>query len=316
MTILVHEIHENLTDTFDLLDKFRTFAVARGWTSAEYQQDMVWSFNGGWGWNLPSTPGEGETYLRLQSSGYGGQTLDYKLRMENSPGTDPHDWLQIGASLNEPHQAINAHPVSQDNWNLYRYHSFSSEQILKSWFFGNDKYLLIVAQLSTDYIVTLQMGSAELDDPSESEGMLAHWHTSLNNPTFYWTTKNGLLTSDKQGNFLYYNGGRVVSINDAGYNFVFNGNDQKVNGLFSSYAETLQANDFSNERPQSKQILYVKDNATTRYKKIGTSWVYRRDNKGFAIGETYTLGGTRRFIAFPNGLINDREKGFAVEIAY
>ena len=47
MTILVHEIHENLTDTFDLLDKFRTFAVARGWTSAEYQQDMVWSYKMG-----------------------------------------------------------------------------------------------------------------------------------------------------------------------------------------------------------------------------------------------------------------------------
>ena len=60
--------------------------------------------------------------------------------------------------------------------------------------------------------------------------------------------------------------------------------------------------------------FFLSRNKAIRWVHLGKAWVYRIDTEGLEIGERVKYG-SEEFLCFPNGRVNERFKGFAVQIA-
>jgi len=314
MTVLGFEIHENLVDHHDLIDKMRAFAVTKGWTVALYQTNSVWANQGGgvYAWD----PGS-EDFLILTSPGFGSQDLQFRFRVEDSGAVATHEWVQIngytGSTALDP---IFTHPLIQTTigtpWTqANRHHSFPSQTIPKTWFFGNDKIIIVVVEVDSTFCVTMVFGSVNLFDTTEIEGNL-YMPRGSSSSVNHWFNHNTLVSFDfSVSDLVFYDAeGKVNS----GTNFSFNTSGLSTNTRFGSLGDCVLRNAFSEIRPMFKQTIYTQRNSDSRYLPLGDPWVFRLDTEGLGIGEKICLG-TKEFLAFPNGRVNERFKGFAVQIA-
>lgn len=317
MTVLNYEFHENLADHHELLEKLKDFAVSEGWTATVFQQNVEWANLGGgtYGWDTGS-----ETFLMLNSTGYGSQDLQFRFRGEADGGEPTHEWIQcygyVGSTSLDT--SVATHPVQQTTigtrWSLSGSTSFPSQTIPKTWLFGNDKFLLVVCQVDNLFVKTLAFGSVELFDSSETEGNLfLHQDSSLPETAGnYWFNYNTLVVFDTAtDDFLLFDGSK----DDCRTSFTFNASNNHVNGAFYSYGQAVNRNNsVSARRPMYKQDYFALDSGDGRWVHLGKAWVYRIDTEGLEIGERVKYG-SEEFLCFANGRVNERFKGFAVQIA-
>ena len=76
MTVLAMDIKVNVSSHHALLPEISTFAQTQSWTEVEANANKEWGSDGGGGFQFNAGS---ESYLALQSSGYGSQVLHYRL---------------------------------------------------------------------------------------------------------------------------------------------------------------------------------------------------------------------------------------------
>ncbi|MCK5605704.1 hypothetical protein KAR91_27665 [Candidatus Pacearchaeota archaeon] len=319
MTVLVKEEHSSVITHHDMLKKLKTFAQNRTWSIPIYQPDKVWVDTGGgvYGWAAGS-----ETFLAIQSSGYGSQTLHFRFRSQAVGSDANHEFIDIGCNKSGETSISTAdptHPVFQDNLKggSFRSISFKPTSIPQVWFFGNDRQILVFAKLSTSFVQILACGTAELFDSAETEGNYcghsvdstvtdeAKWY---NAPTY---PSKHLIPWDQQEDQILYDG---VLKDSTGYrcNILFDETNANA-GNFSNIGRALKANNFSGNRFLAKPLAYVQRDIDSTYFPIGEYPIFRVVHPGLDIGQQLDFG-AEEYIVFPGLMLNSRDIGVAVRI--
>lgn len=305
MTILSYVEHEELATHHVALEKLKDFALARGWTVLDWQTNVRWAWSGS---QYDFIAGS-ESFLMLQSAGYGAQTLHFRLRGE-AAGTDPnHEWVQLGsqpAGSTSINHASSDHPVQQSAWNLYRYNSFKPVSIPKMWIFGNDKFLMAVTQMNSIWCNILAFGTVELFDTADDEGQFCGYGQAGSSMQWYeysevdpFLNKSGL---------VYYDGAAKIG------STLMHSMASPFDGFFA-YMDCTLENAFSEVRPEFQGLVYVRHNSDSLWRILGTFPVYRVDVRGYQMGEIATYG-SKKFVCFPSCKLNDADRyyGLAVRI--
>ena len=307
MSLLAMDLQVNVTDHHDFLDKLRAFCLAQGWTIVDFQQNIKWQTGG-------FVAGD-ETYLAVESSGYGSQTLHFRFRAEADGGDPLHEWLQMGA-IDPANTTVNTgtstHPVQQNDWNSERFTSFIPSQMPRVWFFGNDKFVLAVAQFSTEFVQMLSFGTLELYDTSETEAIWAGYSNSSGTASSgKWYNFNNLNPFDREGDCIFYNGVKKSS-GDHKINIKFS-NTNAGSGGFGRYNKAVTKNSFTTLAPQLQPQIYIEDSTDGLWRRIGIFPIFRIDTTGMEIAKKIPLG-VEEYLVFPNLKNPDRVKGIAVRI--
>ncbi len=319
MTVLSYVQHNDVSDWRDMMQKFQAFASGQGWTIVTNLQSVEWVHQGG---GIYAFDPGAEDYIVMTSTGFGSQSLQFRIRVSPNSGDVNDGIVSIGGHKGATgHDTSNAtHPNLQTGggntlWTFRDQFSFPRATFPSLWIFGNDKFLFMVAQTDTDYVKTICFGSPELIDTTETEGDLFLWQSSSYPTSARWYNKQMQNPFDlATTGVIYYDGDRKNS-NLAGVNYTISTLEVVTNRLFTAgYGRLVQRNAYSRVKPLYKQQFFVRHNIDSRWRQLGSSWIYRMDVTDLLIGEQFKLGPTDTYIGFPQGL-NTWVKGFAVRIA-
>jgi hypothetical protein len=317
MSVLAWSVKDNITDLYSWLNELKLFAVAQGWTAPKHEQNKEWIWTG----SQYDFVANSEHFLELTSSGYGSQTLHFRFRCQ-ATGSDPDaEFVDLsgfdGDDTGLDHASA-VHPVLRDGAGHTRFHtqgriSLPTATIPRTWFFGNDKFILAVQKVDSTFVNMMCFGSLELFNTSgETEGFFMGSPQIGAFQTWYSHLEVCPLDLAQLGT-IFYNGGGVSTAN-YGYNFVMSpAGNSHINGRFASYGRIVRENSFSSVRPIVKQIIYFKD-TDLLWLPLGTIWIYRVYNKNLLMGEIVEMG-AKKYVTFPNGRQNERYTGIAVQIA-
>ena len=308
MTVLNMQIHSNIADEKDWLEKLKDFCFAQGWTIDEYQTDKNWQSNTG----FVNGGGSGDDYLFVSSSGFGSQNLVFRMKTFES-GTPNSNYIQMGGFTDTSFDiATSTNPVLQtDKFNTNQLAvGLPSSTILRAWFFGNDKFIYVATQIESDYVEHFAFGSVELFNPAETEGNFAGYNRT--STLQHWFNKNSAFPPfDTVDRSVLFNGiGKTTA--DAGTNFILSTNTTNV-GKFFGYGHLITPNNFSEVRPMQKQIYYVEDSGDGQWFPLGQTWIYRVNTTDLNIGESIFYG-TEEYICFPYRTPNE-VMGVAVKVS-
>lgn len=308
-----YEVHSNVADQSDFMDKFRQFAITAGWTVQTWQPGMVWADTGGgvYGWG----PGD-EDFLEIRSTGYGGQAMQFRFRLWKT-GTNNNRYMHCGAFKGaEGYDTANSeHPVDrndlgQGKWNNYAQFALSSDVMPQVWLFGNEKYLLAVIQYDENYIEYFYVGTLVMHDTSETEAYFCGMPVYQN----LWYNKNASYFMDAAGGH-YHNFYRNGIADDINPNFtmgVGKSNMWARIGPTPLYQGTTQ-NLYSSRIPIFQQHIFqlTGDN---RWQEIGAYPFGRINVDGKKIGERVKYG-AEEYVTFPYNIVDVNTCGFAVRIS-
>lgn len=309
MTVLAYAIETNIATHHDFLEKLKDFCQAQGWTIDYFFTNVSWVSSGG-GYDFVS--GGGESFLEVTSSGYGSQILNFRLRSE-AVGTDPDNefiWLtpHLGEAID---YGDNDHPCRQNSWRTssgYNKTGFKPTDIIRAWFFGNNKFIVAVAQFDNDYCTFLSFGTPELYNSAEAQGNFAGFTSTSDSA---WYAKSDRLPFDSVVNCFYYNS--MLDSGRIGNNLMF-GASNEVLGHFGRYGKAITKNSFSNVRPMMKPMLFAKSPVDEIWRPFGTWQIFRVNTKDLWIGEKIKYG-TEEYLTFPSCKGNsEKYRGMAVRI--
>jgi len=110
MAVLTMSILTNVVSHHEMLNQMALFAGVQGWTVQDNLQNVQWQSGG--------FIAGSESFVRLNSSGNGSQTLHYRFRGEASGATADHEYIQMGAfkaGATDIDTASATHPVQRAN---------------------------------------------------------------------------------------------------------------------------------------------------------------------------------------------------------
>lgn len=314
MSVLNYEIWNDLADGKAVLAKLKDFAVAQGWTNAEYQTSKAWTNTGGgvYGWTAGT-----EDFLILTSAGFGAQSLQFRIRVFPTSGDALDNTFEIqGHKGATTYGTDSVHPIVKTAtvWTINRpWHSLPSSTIPVTWLFGNSKFLMVICKVDDQYTVCIPFGSPDLVDPAETECDFLPWQSSTYGSTQKWYNHNMTIPFDlATTDVIYFDGARKGSTGSV--NFVLTNTTGNVtNFKFGSYGLGVRQNNYSLIRPIFKQKIWVQKASDSRYRMVGTSWVYRVWTEGIAIGQKIKYG-SDEYLFFPSGDSLVSKIGIAVRI--
>ncbi len=318
MTVLAHEIHNDLADFKAVMLKLKDFAVAQGWTLVSYQTNVQWASIGGGSFGFIAGT---EDFLHLTSTGFGSQSLQYRLRIQNNASDSLDGIVYVyGHKGSTSYNASSAtHPAAQTSpsqlWTIRPEHSFprGGSPIPTTWLFGNSKFLLVVCKVDDDFIQTMCFGSTDLVDSAEAEGDFYPWKSTTYGTSQRWYNHNvGFSLDNTTVECIYYDGARKSTT--AGANFVLTTGNGYTNSKFDAYGRCIQRNIYSEIRPIFKQKYYTIKASDSRYRLLGTGWVYRLWTEGLIEGQKIKYG-ANEYLCFSGGRTLEWFMGFAVRIS-
>lgn len=310
MDVLNYTIKENLANHHAYLTELKNFALAQGWTVVRHLTNVQWAFSGGiWQFIAGS-----ESFLELQSSGYGAQTLHFRFRAQNT-GHATNEYIETMGHLgNTTLQNVSTHPVDQTGaWTSsgLKFMGLPPTTITKVWFFGNIRFLYAVIQLDADYIEHHAFGSLKLHDTSIAQGNFCGW---IQSGATAWTAKTQACPFDTQGQNIYYNSALQTSAQNK-QNFVCGTNNIVTASAFDNeYSLGLIPNAYAQLRPIVVQKNYQIDSGDSQWFNFAEYPVGRVWTENLAIGQELTYG-TAKYLVFPNTKQATGFLGTAVKVA-
>jgi len=305
MSLLTYAKYAAPTSHKDVLSKIRTFAVAQGWVSDDYQTSKQWALtNGTYGW-MPGT----EDFLQLSSIGYGSQDMIFRFKWEGT-GVDSEAELcyltGIEPGQGTPNNTLSTHPVLQDDYTQARYSkcSLPPGATTALWVFGNDKFIIAINQINETFLMAFYFGTIELFDPSETECFMCtgshysgsgfyEWYEAEDvSQHFVSPWVQSLLANYP---FWYYDGG---SSGDVAYN-VQHHESGSYHGEFNVLDNAVARNNFTGKRTLIKPTVYFKRDSDSLWFPAGTFPFYIIDYTGLTIGQTLTYG-SEEYLCFPD----------------
>jgi hypothetical protein len=197
MTLVNYTYHAAVTDGNDWLSKLRTFALAQGWTSVEYQTNVQWDETAPYtGW----IAGTG-SFLQLSSTCWGNcDKAIYRFFVDNYDGNE--DQLDHGAHTGTAYDTnTTTSPILQNTlWSGWQNHYGTSmpsaaQGVGKMWLFGSQEYIYVVSQFDDYVIATWHLGSIDLYPEHRNRTDCAFWGSSNYQPfpdtrNFAWNLKD------------------------------------------------------------------------------------------------------------------------------
>jgi len=318
MSLMNYQLYTTVTH-HDVISHVKTFALAQGWTIAEYQADKIWEDQGGgtYGWS----PGS-EYFLAMQSAGYGSQTLHFRLRSQAESTDANHEWIDFGCNKSGETSINTAdltHPVFQNNLKLSTSQaaSFKPTNITKLWIFGDIKHIIVIAQFDANFVQMLTFGTTELFDTSEAEGAWcghpsdntnpaqSKWYEYDNYPTVYLCPYDGAES-------VLYDG--VLKESTAYANNCYTNKENEALGEYTRLSRAVRNNNYSGRRMLVKPTVWLQRDIDSVFFPIGQLPIYRVFHPGLTIGEEIQFG-TEKYLCFPPMRLDVRQIGVAVRIA-
>lgn len=328
MAVLAYTSYTSINDAKDFLAKFRTFAVAQGWTSVEYNTSQQWRSTNPYGWIAGD-----EDFLELYSTGYGFQPLRYRFRV------DPYDaqeqtlyYCPVNPGYPAYNTGITTHPALQNCWQIAAYMGISlpASSFPGCYFFGNNKFLMAVIKVTTTTCLAFAVGTIELlPELRGTTGWLCHW------PACYWggqgysasrwfsadtnpmcwlwpTAWNGYAVSGTTVCKAWYDGAAKT---DTGVklNVSIPANNPFSYGNFNKLNYCLVLNGFTSKRVALTSTVYGLNGTSGEWYPAGSMWDTNILYAGLSIGDTVKFGADQ-YIAFPN-LLQSYTYGHALRIA-
>jgi len=317
MTVLTMEEHQNVSDHHELLEKIKDFCDSAGWTINLFNTNSQWANQGGgvYGFSAGS-----ESYLEIESSGYGSQTLHFRFRMENSGSVADHEWLQVGAfksgatgrdTANSTHPVQRASPGGVSNWNSKRFNSMKPGIMEKIWIFGNDKFVLVAIKLTSTYCNFISFGSPELFDTAEDEGNFCGYPNTSTSVAARWFNENQLPPFDFTDDIILYDGDEKPS-SKCFCNVKFSSSNLP-SGDRVDYSNLIVPNGYSTQRPLRKPDISITHDSDSLDRVLGQYPIYRIDMSDHQIGDVLSYS-SKKFVVFPACKL-EFSKGIAVRIA-
>lgn len=323
MAVFPHEIHTNIATIHDAFELFKNFADANGWTIQTYHKNNVsWRNDGGFGFQTGGV-NDTESYIQLESPGYGAQTLHFRIRVQNTLADPLSEFIQMNgfvAGATGVDTSSSIHPVSRCTgtqttpWtnSLAQNTSFKPTSIDKIWIAGDATFLILVMQCSPTIIQTLMFGSHQLANPAEPEGNFSGASNASGSQaaTFAWYNTNNVLPLDRTSDFALYDGNRATLQN----NLTFQTNGTPTTSQAPSYARAIVPNTYTSVRPARRPDIFIQRDSDSRFIELGKIPLYRIDVSGYTIGQKIKYGATDEYLVFP-ALYDTRTKGFGIKIA-
>jgi len=324
-----YESFDNVAGGPDLLSKLRSFAIAQGWTSVEYETDVDWADQGGG--NYDWDPGT-DDYLELLSDGYGNQSLRWRFGVVTAAGDTgdaaDHWFTPRGAPLTG--YAITTtsskKPWLQKKWNTGASSDWFGRLVIPSanihrvHFIGNDKLICCVIELNALSSWSFGFGTWELfpEFQDTDEGMREasginwarmdswqtfigsqNWERSYTNFCFcdtyivYQTTHCPWYMFGEAQSYL--SGGQSVQMRNANY-----ANDyEDLSGVGLRMRRAFCNNAFSNKRPMLQPALYLQNmEGDERLHCVGHEPHYYMEFTGLTVGQILE-NGADKYICFP-----------------
>jgi hypothetical protein len=321
MSLLNYAYHAAPTSHKDVLSKFRTFASDQGWTIDAYEVSKDWLGPSPYSW-LAGT----SDFLQISSNGYGTQDIIARFHFQGT-GADALSetcyFRGIKPGFGTPNNTLSTIPASQDAYNIYSSSGLvglPSGSHIGCWFFGNDKILIAVDQITTTFAVFWWCGSMEMFDTSQdcfacyssslSISEVKYYNADTQQPYWLppWMQIMGLLGA---GPFWWDGAGRVGEIKFSSGFSTSDGISSSV--YFTKLAYVVQANAFSGKRVLIKPTVFGKITSSGLWYPVGTMPLYHMVYAGLTFGEQLDYGG-ETYICFPN-CFQTRKYGTAFRIA-
>ena len=201
MEVLNYTYHTSVEGPEQMLNYVNAFAVAQGWSLVEWREGCNWVSGAGW-------DSGNDTYLELSSTGYGTQTLRYRLHAEYD---DPQNtWIYLsGVRPDAPEYAedgtYSPNLQSDHSWwqecsivpTLYPARmSMPSGRFPAMWVWGDQKTIVVIVQLSALMYDSFAFGSprlfSEFHTTTEAHGLWigknSYFDDLLN--AYWWNFEN------------------------------------------------------------------------------------------------------------------------------
>lgn len=317
-----YEVYSNVAGCEDLISKLRSFALANGWSSLEYQTNVEWADSGGWQW-ISGT----EDFLDIRSTGYGNQALRYRFRVRTDSavtGSASDHWVNASGQLDINYSAISTHPLGQDRWgwfaNDYGKMVLPSGSIYKVHFIGDENIIVCVMELSPLVSWSFGVGTWELFPEFQNTDQAMMYRNAIN--TYQvddWQAFINSTTSNRD-HFSTWCGDMYVAYMtshtpwymwDKAFDYleacdslecrncvdaVDTGN---LAGRGLRQRRLLGSNPFSNARPMIQPALYLENpNQGDRNVCVGMEPYYYCVFTGLSVGQ-FLEHGTDTYVVFP-----------------
>jgi len=320
MSLLNYVYHAAPTSHKDVLSKFRTFAFDQGWTIDSYQVSKDWT--GSW---VAGT----SDFLQISSTGYGTQDIINRFHFEGT-GVDPlaEECYFSGTKpgFGTP-ASIATIPVKQDQLSASGNLSIGlpSGAHIGCWFFGNDKILIAVDQVTTTFAIFWICGSIEMFDPSQDcfvsftslwkYYVFEKYYNAGSNPSAWSSPWFDTIATGTTSTCRYWWDGAARNYTEIKISSGFTYDDSpNPNGVgFTKLSYAVQANAFSGKRVLIKPTVFGKIASTGLWYPVGTLPLYNMVYSGLTFGEQLDYGG-ETYICFPN-CFQSRKYGTAFRIA-
>ncbi len=321
MSLLNYVYHAAPSSHKDVLDKFRAFALARGWTIDDYQVSKDWLGPSPYSWKTGTSD-----FLQISSNGYGTQDIICRLHFQGT-GSDPDSETcyiyGTKPGFGTPDNTKSIIPAKQDAYNYssnYGVIGLPSGPHIGCWFFGNDKVLIAVDQVTTSFIIYWWCGSMEMFDTSQDcfacytsniySGERKYYNAGSQQANWNapWMEIKDL--SGDKGSFWWDGEGRGLEIK---LSSGFSAADTVSNSVsFTKLAYAVQANAFSGKRVLIKPTVFGKITSSNLWYPVGTMPLYHMVFSGLTLGEQIDYG-DETYICFPN-CFQTRKYGTAFRI--
>ena len=312
MSLLNYQVHYNPTSHKDVLSKIRNFAVAQGWTSDTYETSKDWLHDGSkYDW-LAGT----SDFLQLYSNGYGTHDLIFRFHWEGT-GVDAQAetcyLTGIPPGSRTPDDQIATKPYLQDMYTgIYGYDdTFPSGAHVALWIFGNDKFIIVVDQVSSDTLLQYYFGTIEMFDQEASTfgftrmtqwtgGSLVPWYNMKTQESYFISPWDGGWGTTSGGGYTHaWWDGDEASGDRTRHNCRFTYTNLVNHFAFNSLSRIVRANTFTGKRVLVKPTVFGQRRSDDIWMPIGTFPFYRIECSGLQIGEMVTYG-TEEYLTFPN----------------
>ncbi len=317
-----YEVYSNVAGCEDLISKLRSFGLANGWSSLEYQTNVIWEDDGGWGWGTGS-----EDFLDIRSTGYGNQALRYRFRVRTDPavtGESSDHWVNAYANFNTAYSAVSTHPSQQNRWggwpSNYGRMVLPSGSIYKVHFIGDETLIVCVMELSPLVSWSFGIGTWELFPEFQNTDQAMMYRSGINTYRVQdWQVFINSTTSNRTYFSTWCGDMYVVYMTDHTPWYMFdtaftyqNGCDslecrncedavevQDLAGRGFRQRRLLGSNPFSNARPMIQPSLYLEDpNQGDRNICVGNEPYYYCVFTGLSVGQ-FLEHGSDTYVVFP-----------------
>lgn len=323
MSLLNYAYHAAPTSHKDVLSKFRTFAFDRGWTIDAYEVSKDWLGPSPYTWKAGTSD-----FLQISSNGYGTQDIIARFHFKGT-GEDALAeqcyFSGVKPGFGTPVNTLSTIPVKQNSYSLYSDASIGlpSGSHIGCWFFGNDKILMAVDQITTTFAIFWWCGSIEMFDPAQDCFVMFTSLTTANYIKYYnavsqqsyWNSPwfDILAISTGLGQYWWDGAGRNYSEMKITSGFTYADSPSPSGVGFTKLSYVVQANAFSGKRVLIKPTVFGKITSSGLWYPVGTMPLYHMVYSGLTFGEQIDYGG-ETYICFPN-CFQARKYGTAFRIA-